>query len=264
MKKILITIALIFILLGGYLINRLLTEEGDAPSIVPEAPTLIAPPTAERPAVVNPNRPESASETKAITKTIKLDVPFVLQAPFGNWSDPIFQNACEEASIVMAMGWLKGTKTISPDEAQKQILEIVDFENKTFGYNTDTDAADVARIFQQFFQWPNVATKENITIADIKSELQQGHLVILPVFGQALGNPNFTAPGPIAHMLPVIGYDPATREFITNDPGTRRGANYRYTERVLFDAIWNYGSGKDMPPAPTGVREKTMIVVTKE
>ena len=79
--------------------------------------------------------------------SVQLDVPFVVQAPFGNWNDPIFQNACEESSIVMAMGWLNNIKTIAPSDAQNQIQNIVDFENKTFGYNADTDVFDVAKIF---------------------------------------------------------------------------------------------------------------------
>ena len=30
-------------------------------------------------------------------EVLLLDVPFLAQAPFGQWSDPIYQNACEEA-----------------------------------------------------------------------------------------------------------------------------------------------------------------------
>src|SRR6266567_9414371 len=57
------------------------------------------------------NKAIDASQTMA---AVQLKVPFIVQAPFGNWSDPVFQNACEESSIVMAMGWLKGIKTITP------------------------------------------------------------------------------------------------------------------------------------------------------
>lgn len=207
----------------------------------------------------SPNRKKSSATINAI----KLDAPFIVQAPFGNWGDPIFQNACEEASIAMAMGWINGMQTISPGLAKKQISDIVNFENKTFGYNADTDVFDVQKIFQQYFKKQNVAIKENIVIVDIVTELQKGNLILVPAFGQALGNPNYTAPGPVEHMLVIIGYDPATKELITNDPGTRRGAGYRYEEGILFDAIWDNPSGAQAVPAPTGVLKKAMIVVQK-
>jgi len=208
---------------------------------------------------------EKAVEAKlpTISQKIEQSVPFIVQAPFGNWSDSNFQNACEEASMVTAMGWVKGEKTISPQEAQKRILEIIDFENKNLGYSVDTDASDVEKIFREYFKHENVESKENITLEDLKAELKKDRVVIIPVLGQALGNPNFTQPGPIAHMLVIIGYDPKTKEFITNDPGTRKGAGYRYAEDVLFAAIWEYPSGKTNPPLPTGKMMKAMISIGK-
>jgi len=209
------------------------------------------------------NNPPSLAVPSAITETIKLNVPFSVQAPFGNWSDPVFQNACEEDSIVMAMGWINGVPTISSDSAQKKILDIVNFENRTFGYNADTDVFDVQKIFQQYFHQQNISVQENITVSDINQELQKGNLVLVPAFGQALGNPNYTAPGPVEHMLVIIGYDPTTKEFITNDSGTRHGSGYRYNENVLWKAIWEYPSSQKAVPAPTGVFKKAMIVVSK-
>ena len=208
---------------------------------------------------------EQATENKS-TPTIKIQqvVPFLVQAPFGNWKEPDFQNACEEASMVMAMSWAEGEKTISPTEAQKRILAIIAFENKTFGYSTDTNAFDMEKVFQQYFKYKNILVKEDITLAEIKTEIQAGNLVIVPAFGRALKNPNFTAPGPIAHMLVIIGYDPITKEFITNDPGTRKGAGYHYNETLLFEAIWEYPSGKSDPPLPTpGKMQKAMLSVSK-
>ena len=203
--------------------------------------------------VVNPTQP-----------MILQTVPFIVQAPFANWSDPNFQNACEEASMVMAMGWVNNEKTISPAEAQKRILTIIGFENKTLSYSADTNAFDMEKIFQQYFKHKNVVAKENVTLADLKTELANGKLVLVSVFGQALKNPNFTAPGPIAHMLVLIGYDPTTQEFITNDPGTKHGAGYRYDENLLFGAIWEYPSGKTIPPVPTPSKmKKAMLSISK-
>lgn len=196
-------------------------------------------------------------------KLVEFDVPFVIQAPTANWDDPIFQNACEEASIIMAMGWVRGTESISPADAQKQILDLDGFETKNFGYSYDTDVFDVKRIFEEYYRHPGVSVRENITTEDIIKELQDGNLVLVPAFGQILANPYYTPPGPVTHMLVISGYDPAKRQFITNDPGTKRGAGYRYGEKILLDAIWQYPSGQDLPPAPAGSLKKAMVIVEK-
>ncbi len=210
-----------------------------------------------------PSVQTAQADAISVEKKILQEVPFVVQAPFGNWKDQNFQNACEEASMVMAMSWVKKEKNISPTEAQKRILAVIDWENKNFGYSTDTNAFDMEKVFQQYFEYKNISVKENVTLEEIKTEIQKGNLVIVPAFGRALKNPNFTPPGPVVHMLLIVGYDPTAKQFITNDPGTRKGANYRYEEGLLFSAIWEYPSGKKNPPVPTaGKIKKAMISVS--
>lgn len=264
-RRILLTIFFIFILLGGTYLFRAIINGKDVSSIsTPQVQLPVIPPSpsGQSDQANQPNQSVSRL-TNEITKEISLDVPFTVQAPFKNWSDPVFQNACEEASIIMAMGWINGVRTITPADANKQILDIVDFENKTFGYNADTDVLDVEKIFQNYFHYEDISVGEGITIEDIKNELQSGNLIITPMFGQSLGNPNYTAPGPIDHMLVVIGYNPLTKEFVTNDPGTQRGGGYRYGEDVLFKAIWEYPSSSISPQPPTGVLKKAMVIVRK-
>ena len=41
-------------------------------------------------------------------------------------------------------------------------------------------------------------------------------------------------------MLVIIGFDDKTGEFITNDPGTKRGAEFRYKYKILLNAIHNW------------------------
>lgn len=221
----------------------------------------------------NKNEQEISSQiiSKSETKTddekninSNQNVPFVVQAPLGNWSDPVFQDGCEEASVVMAMGWVSGEQKISSQDALKKINDIIEFENKNFGYNADTDLSDVQKIFKQLFSYEKTSVKEDISSEDIRNEIENGSIVLLPVFGQALGNPNFTKLGPIAHMLVVIGYDQENKQFITNDPGTKRGENFRYGEKTLLDAIWEYPSGKGPLEIPKkGSMKKGMLVVSK-
>lgn len=204
---------------------------------------------------------EKKNSERVESKKISNQVPFIVQAPTGNWSDPIFQDGCEEASIIMAMGWVNGIENISTNEALGKIKDIVQFEDKTFGYNADTDLKDVEKIFKQYFKYENVFIREGIVAEDIVVEIEKGNIVLVPAFGRALKNPNFTQPGPIAHMLIVTGYDKEKDEFITNDPGTKRGQNFRYKKSVLIDAIWQYSSGKGPLEIPEKEKMKKGMVV---
>lgn len=201
--------------------------------------------------------PARSSATIALTPA----VPFTVQAPDGNWSNPLFQNGCEEASLVMAMAWVNGT-SLDTQSATNGIKNISAYEVQTFGYAVDASVSDVAKIVQGYYHYNNVAVKENITADDIRSELSQNHVVLVPAFGQELGNPNYTAPGPITHMLVVIGWDQHSGQFITNDPGTRHGAGYRYSQASLMNAIWEYPSGATHPATPaSGTQKKAMVVI---
>ncbi|MEI6379075.1 MAG: hypothetical protein WCO55_05425 [Candidatus Falkowbacteria bacterium] len=78
--------------------------------------------------------------------------------------------------------------------------------------------------------------------------------------GRLLKNPNYKAPGPLQHFLVIKGYDYATKEFITNDSGTRNGRDYRYPEKVLFTALREYPTGKHLPIKEN---KKMLIIVSK-
>lgn len=194
----------------------------------------------------------------------KTKAPFTSQAPLGDWSDQRFQDGCEEASIAMAIKWVQGKAFVSPSEAQQEIINISKFEEKTFGHYIDASVEDVGKIFSQFYGFENFVIKRDIVSADLISELEKGNIILIPAYGRALKNPNYTAPGPIAHMLVIVGYDPKTGEFITNDPGTKKGEGYRYDEKVLFEAIWAYPSGKDHPSVPKSTEQKAMLVVMQK
>lgn len=202
-------------------------------------------------------RPRPASGEESVLPA----VPFAAQAPFGEWSDPRQQDGCEEVSVLMAMRWVAGAKSISKDEAKKEILAISDYEEKNYGGYHDTSAADTAdRIIKEYFKYGKASVKYGIGAEDVIGELEQDNLIIVPANGRALGNPNFTPPGPDRHMLVVKGYDAAKDEFITNDPGTRQGENYRYKSSVLINAVRDYPSGNHLPIVE---ERKAMIVIEK-
>ncbi len=191
-------------------------------------------------------------------KLILFDVPFTAQAPFGNWEDDRQEHGCEEAVVLMAMRFVEN-RELTLEEAEREIIAISEYELKNYGNFHDTSAKDtVERILKGYFKYEKTEIRYNIGAEDIKEELKKGNLVITPVNGQKLGNPFYTPPGPIEHQILIIGYDSKTKEFITNDPGTKMGAGFRYKESILENALQDY---------PTGFKEpitdiiKAMIVV---
>lgn len=202
-------------------------------------------------------QPSSPQANQQITETIEFAVPFTPQAPFGDWSDPRQQDGCEEASILMAMRWVRG-EPLTRDEALNEIFAMSAFEQERYGYFQDRSAEGTAELIRDYFGYTNVSVEHDITTEDITRALQGGNLVITPMDGTRIGNPYYTPPGPERHMLVVKGYDPAVGEFITNDPGTRRGESFRYQEDVFFAAIRDYPSGVKVPI--TEIRRHMIVI----
>ncbi|MEA2097887.1 MAG: ElyC/SanA/YdcF family protein [Patescibacteria group bacterium] len=186
---------------------------------------------------------EKGSKEIIEEKDVLFEVPFISQAPYGNWDDARKQDGCEEATAIMAMAWVGGEK-LTLEIADEKINKISAYEKKEYGNFYDTNAEDtVERIFKGYFEYDNVEAVLDINKEDIKKELFKGNLVIVPTNGQKLNNPNYTPPGPTTHNLVIIGYDIDLKEFITNDPGTRNGEKYRYDEDVLENALFDYPTG---------------------
>lgn len=182
-----------------------------------------------------------------IKKNINISVPFTPQAPLANWKDQRQEDGCEEAVSLMAMAWVNSkdneTKLTAADWEEK-IIALSDFEQEKYGEYRDVTLSDMIDwIFKDYFAYEKVSVKKVASSTDILDELKKGNIVLTPVNGQKLKNPYFTAPGPLTHMILIKGYDYATKEFITNDPGTKRGADYRYPENILFGAISVYPTG---------------------
>ncbi len=205
-----------------------------ADEVQPETPTTVTVPAADLPATIN------------------LAVPMVYQAPLSNW-DAIHEDACEEASILMVKAFLDGERSISREEMDRRILGVVDYEMKTLGYFESTDAATTVGIMRDYLGMSGMKILPVASIDDVKAQLAAGRPVIIPADGKALKNPNFRHGGPAYHMLVAKCYKPG--KIITNDPGTRLGADYVYDETVLFDAIHDWNGGDP----PNGA--KVVIVV---
>ncbi len=178
--------------------------------------------------------------------SFNLAVPFTPQAPYGDWGAP-YKESCEEASLYMVHAYYQGIGggSIPPETAKEDLLKLVDFENELFGYYEDTTAEQTGMIAEMFYGYETVETVENPTVEQIKRFVASGLPVIIPVAGREIGNPFFTAPGPIYHMLVIRGYTQDGR-FITNDPGTKHGEAYLYDFDTLMSAMHDWNGGADI------------------
>ena len=215
-----------------------------------------------QPTLSSANTPTPPPPTPTnIEGRILFNVPFTSQAPLGEWDDSLQQDGCEEASSLMAVSWAQGKIFQSPQQTLNQLKEISSWQQQNYNSAIDTSAQDTLdRIIKGYFNYNSAQLLYPIKPTDIVKALTENQLVIAPMNGQLLNNPYFTSPGPERHMLVIIGYDPDTNEFITNDPGTRRGQNYRYNEQVLWQAIRDYITG-DHQPITTN--QKVVIIIKK-
>ncbi len=189
-----------------------------------------------------------------------LPLTFTAQAPLGNWSDPRQQDACEEASVFMAVKWAQG-ESFTLAEARDIFIAMSDWEKSQWGYFEDTSINDTAeRLMKTYLNFNNFEVKRNVSVDDILAALENNHLVIVAVNGQTIGNPHYTGAGPLRHMIVINGYDVASDEFIVKDPGTIYGNDQRFPKDVLMASLRDYESGNHEPVGNLGT---AMIEVWK-
>ncbi|MEK7073199.1 MAG: C39 family peptidase [Patescibacteria group bacterium] len=181
-----------------------------------------------------------------------LAVPWTVQAPFANWTGS-YEDGCEEASALMVHYYYSKQVFDSQQESKDELDKIFAWENTRYGYNLNTTAEETATTIREYFGYTTVVVTEEVTAARIKSEIAAGRPVIVPAYGKALNNPNFKNGGPVYHMLVVKGYTANT--FITDDPGTRKGADYVYPISTILNAAHDWNDGD------TEHGRKVMIVV---
>jgi hypothetical protein len=203
---------------------------------------------------------EEETKSEELPAQILYDVPFTPQAPFGNWDDIRQDTGCEEASIFMAMKWVN-EEDLTFEEAEQEIIATSEFEEENYGHHHDTSSQDTIRLIKDYYGYDKVYLEYDIGVEEIKTALAQGNLVIVPINGQIVGNPYYTLPGPFQHKMVIRGYDDTTQEFITNDPGTKRGEGYRYDYQVLENALMDYPTGFNEPVEQI---IPAMIVVKRE
>jgi hypothetical protein len=175
---------------------------------------------------------------------VQIELPFQSQSPYRDWT-PLHEEACEEASYILVKTFLQGKTSLSADEMEWQIQELVVWHREA-GYADDVSVTDLLKMLQAK-EGVTGRVLTDVTVDDLRRELAAGRLVIAPFAGRELGNPYFSGEGPWYHMLVITGYRPGV--FVTHDVGTRRGEDYVYDADVLFAALHDW----------TGIKEETRL-----
>jgi len=211
---------------------------------------------------------ENNSEKYILPDRVEIEnVPFLSQAPFAEWDD-LHNEACEEATLIMAKYWLE-KKPLDKETGDKEILDSVAWQEQNWGGHYDLSVEDIKNLGINYFGLIKIYYTAIEGIDDIKRELSEGNLVIVPTAGRLLNNPYYKQPGPAYHALVLKGYQ--DDKIIANDPGTKRGENYIYDQNVLLNAIydWPLGLGEghefdnDKKASEVLKGKKIMIVVEK-
>jgi|CXWL01.1.fsa_nt_gi uncharacterized protein YvpB len=195
----------------------------------------------------------ATTQTTSEPSSVRIDVPFATQAPLTNW-DALHQEACEEASLILVKRYLNGD-AITPQQMEDEIQTLVKWETDN-GYGIDVTIQEISDVAKKVYGL-NGTVITDVTVARIKKEIAAGHPIIIPAAGRMLGNPNFTGLGPPYHMLVIIGYD--SKNFITNDVGTRKGAGYIYSYDTIINAIHDWNGSVDTIQSG----RKAMLVLSK-
>lgn len=190
-------------------------------------------------------------ENKEIVETIKedenkplpsakktselLEVPFICQAPLQteeNWK--YHEESCEEAAVLQAYLYETG-QAMTKQQANEEILKMIDWEIKNLGEHRDLYADDIKKFISGYYGIPaeDIEVMYDVTLDNVRDIIIQGHPVIVPIMGNILKNPYYPYPG--YHMLTAIGF--TEDKIITNDNGTRHGKNYSYGNEVFLEAM---------------------------
>lgn len=170
-----------------------------------------------------------------------LPVPFTMQAPYSQWGVQPWEDACEESVTIMISRFYAGDRSqrLSKKLATNMIQHVVNLEEYLFGFNKDTNADQMVTIINNFLNW-EARVVENPSVEAIKQEIDAGRPIIMPFYGKRVNNPHFKNGGPDYHTAVIKGYDDATQDFITNEPGNGWGLDYRYSYDTLMDAMHDF------------------------
>ena len=192
------------------------------------------------PSPANPTNSSSPTPTSFPAKHL-IKTTFIPQAPQQNWDQP-WQDACEEAALLTVAFYYQNQHP-DQEEIVSSILDMVDYQTSQ-GFKKDVNIDQMALIATDYLHLKSQIILQP-TLTKIKDYLIQNIPVIIPANGKQLfaENRHFNDGGPYYHNLVILGYDDKKKQFTVHDVGTRHGAYFKYSYRLLMDSI------HDFPPS---------------
>lgn len=173
-------------------------------------------------------------EEIVLPKSFILEVPFVMQAPFANWSE--HNESCEEAGILLAHYYYT-SNILTKELADHEIKDMVKFQKENYGGEYDIYADEMADLASEYYgiYRPRVfvATQELM-----KKELVAGNPIIVPTTAAYLKKEKGDYPEMGYHVVVVVGYN--DYGFITHDVGTYSGEDFTYSYSTLLSSMEDY------------------------
>lgn len=123
-------------------------------------------------------------------------------------------------------------------QAAYQMVKLAIFEMSAFGHEKDTTIVETEQILREFYGYEKTRIVENPTAEMIRDELRKKNLVLVPAAGRLLENPHFQRGGPRYHMFVVKGFEGS--DFIVNEPGTKFGNGWQYSEKNMMEAMHDF------------------------
>ncbi|MEK7145696.1 MAG: C39 family peptidase [Patescibacteria group bacterium] len=242
------TIFAILLMTGGYFFVQWVQEKTLEGPDAPEAVDLDELIPDDEPELEEKELPQVNPESSAPPpETLNIAMPFYTQAPYSNWDYP-WQEACEEASVLLVANEFKNMN-LNREQYNAELLRLVDWEMEIFGAYEHTDVDQTQKMMEENY---GLTTKivENPSFEDMQEILAKGHLILAPMAGKVLENPNFLNGGPDYHMIVIKGYDRTKNQVVTHDVGTRNGEDYVYTWDVIHAALHDFNATNPLLGAP--------------
>lgn len=161
-----------------------------------------------------------------------LSIPYTVQAPLQNWK--VFENACEEAAVLMYHDYLEGDQRaqIPAAEADPALRLMEKWQVDNWGADRDLTLDRTGQFAQAYYNYHYAVLPA--TVDTITAQLAAGHPVIVPVMTKSLQN-NHYGRGDVYHEVLIKGYTPDG--VVTNDAGVQEGKDWFYSWNILFGAI---------------------------
>lgn len=178
---------------------------------------------------------------------VELNVPYVSQAPDGKWIAP-WDEACEEASILMVEGYYGDRNSRSTEEVKQTMQRMFAWEEKTFKKKDDTDATETKQLIETHASF-GVSIQRDPKLEDILTELRGKRPVMAMVnMLELYRDPSYSFD--TYHVMVIIGFDDKRREFIVHDPAKRDEKRYTYDR--LLTALHDFNpQSKEADGTPT-------------